>query len=108
MNFANTANLKLQVATQDIQRDADHTKLGTTEMAKCNYANIILDHQHLLEKVTEHKDYLSVEDHIIIKGMEQREEWRKKMDQTVRELLHLTTTITSHNIPCGDVDMCAI
>ena len=29
-----TANLELQIAKQDIQRDADHTKLGTTEMAK--------------------------------------------------------------------------
>ena len=55
-----------------------------------------------------HKDYLSAEDHIIIQGMEQREEWRTKMDKIARELLHLTTTITSHNIPCADVDMCAI
>ena len=38
-------------------------------MAKCNYANITIDHDYLLEEVTEHKDYLSAEDHIIIEGM---------------------------------------
>ena len=43
-----TANLKLQVATQDMQQDADNTKLGTTEMAKCNHANITIDHKYLL------------------------------------------------------------
>ena len=41
------ANLKLQKSTQDIQRDRDRTKLGTTEMAKCNCANITLDHEYL-------------------------------------------------------------
>ena len=100
-----TANLVLQIAIQDIQRDADHTKLGTTKMAKGNYANITINHDYLLEEVMKHKDYLSAEDHIIIEGMEQREEWKKSMDQITRELLHLTITITSHNIPCTDVNI---
>ena len=93
-----TANTKLQKATQDIQRDSNLMKLGTTETAKCNYANLTLDHEYLLEEVMEHEDYLSAEDHVIIQGMKQREEWKEKINKIARELLHLTTMITSHSM----------
>ena len=100
-----TTNTKLQKATQDIQRDSNLMKLGTTETAKCNYANLTLDHEYLLEEVMEHEDYLSAEDHVIIQGMEQREEWKEMMNKITRELLHLTTTITSHSIPSAIIDI---
>ena len=80
MDTIHTANYELQVATKDIQGDADHRNLGATEAAKCDHANITMDHDYLQQEVTEHRNYLSAEDHIIIKGMEWREKWRKQMD----------------------------
>ena len=80
-------------------------KLGTTETAKCNYANLTLDHEYLLEEVMEHEDYLSAEDHVIIQGMKQREEWKEMMNKITRELLHLTSTITSHSIPSAIIEI---
>ena len=74
-------NNALHKAMQNIQRDSCLVKLGTTEMAKCNYANLTLDHEYLLEEIMEHEDYLSAEDHVIIQGMKQREEWKEMMNK---------------------------
>ena len=93
------ANTKLQKATQDIQRDSNLMKLGTTETPKCNYANLTLDHKYLLEEVMEHEDYLSAEDQVIIQGMKQRKEWKEMMNKITKDLLHLTITTTSNHIP---------
>ena len=99
------ANNTLQKAMQNIHRDSCLVKLGTTEMAKCNYTNLTLDHEYLLEEVIEHKDYLSAEDHIIIQGMRQRKEWKEMMNKITKDLMHLTTTTTNHNIPPEIVDI---
>ena len=90
-------NRALQTAMHNIKRDVCLVKKGTTEKAKCIYLNIKLDHKYLLDEVTEH-NYLTAEDHIIIHGMKLREGWKETMDKITKDLIHLTTTITSHNI----------
>ena len=64
-----------------------------------------MDYDYLKQEVTEHRNYLTAEEHIITKGMERREKWREQMDQITRELSVLITTITSNNIPRTDVDI---
>ena len=56
MDPIHTANYELQVATKDIQRDADHRKLGAIELAKCNHANIKMDYNYLQQEITEQKN----------------------------------------------------
>ena len=50
-------------------------------------------------------NYLAAEDHIIIHGRKQREEWKDTMDKIAKDLIHLATTITNHNIPLDIIDI---
>ena len=96
---------RLQTAIKAVQEESDHRQLGATQIAICDHAIITLDCNYLEEEVTEHKNYLTAEDHVIAMGMRSREEWRERMEQISKELSNLTTTTTSNNIPYTDVDM---
>ena len=56
----------------------------------------------------EHRNYHNAEDHVITKGMGNREAWREQMEQINREFSNLTTTTTNNKIPHKDVDMNAL
>ena len=64
----------------------DYRKEGAIATAKCDHAYISYDYDCLVQKVTEHENYLTAEDHVITKGMKQREEWRRQMGQINKEL----------------------
>ena len=59
--------------------------------------SIKLDHDYLMEYVTEH-DYTNADDHIITYGMKFKEGWKENMGKITRDLVHLSTAITNHEI----------
>ena len=66
--------------------------------------SIKLDHEYLLEDVMEY-DYTTAEDHIITYGMKFREGWKETLDKITKDLVHLSTAITNHDITPEIIDI---
>ena len=67
----------LHQAMETVQHGKDHRQRLATEIAKSIHTCIMLDHDYLKQEVIQHGNYLTAEDHLITKGMERRESWRK-------------------------------
>ena len=99
---------KLQTAIKEVQDENDHRQLEATQDAIRDNSYITLDCTSLEDEVMEHRNYHNAEDHVITKGMGNREAWREQMEQINREFSNLTTTTTNNKIPHKDVDMNAL
>ena len=91
------ANLELQTAIKAIQEEKDRRQLGATQIANCDHANITLDCNYLEEEITEHKNYLTAEDHVITKGMRMRKLWREQMEKITKDLSDIIATVNNNN-----------
>ena len=76
-----------------------------TEKAKNAYTNIKADYDTLKQEVTQHGNYLAVEEHVITQGMKSREPWKKQAAQITKEFTNLKALINTNNIICTDFDI---
>ena len=102
------ASRELNQAMRTVQHGKDHRQRGAIEIAKSINTCIKLDHDYLEQEVKQHGNYLTAEDHVITKGMEKREPWRKQMEQITKDLSNLVTMVNINNIPCTNIDIRAL
>ena len=48
---------------------------------------------------------MTVQDHVIVKGMKMRDPWKKQMKQIAKDFTDLTALTNTHDLACPDFDL---
>ena len=87
------------------QANQAHRLREANKKAKATYKHIMMDYDALKEEVSRYRNYMVVQDSVIIKGMKMREPWKKQMKQIAKDFIDLTALTNTHDISSPNLNL---